>query len=249
MRPAMLPTALEVITFNLNRKNSNIKFFEWGKTYNAKGEGNYAEQDHCCIYLTGNRTESSWQAKAAASDIYFLKGVVEALLQSAGLKASFEKYDSTFFDAAIAGTINGRQVVQVGKLAKKTITAFDIKQPVFFADIDWNAFLAAAAKVKTGYREIPKFPAVERDLALVVPKSMHYEAITGQLNKLRLNKLQDVRLFDVFESEKLGAGKKSMAINFTFLDEEKTLTDKEIDSWMQKIMNTLEQELGAEVRK
>jgi phenylalanyl-tRNA synthetase beta chain len=104
-------------------------------------------------------------------------------------------------------------------------------------------------KKKISYTEISKFPAVERDLAIVVPKDLKYEAIKGQLDKLRLNKLQHIQLFDVFESEKLGAGKKSMAVNFTFLDEEKTLTDKEIDSWMNKIMTTLEKELGAEIRK
>jgi phenylalanyl-tRNA synthetase beta chain len=99
------------------------------------------------------------------------------------------------------------------------------------------------------YREVPKFPAVERDLAMVVPKSMKYEAIETNIQKLRLDKLQDVRLFDVFESEKLGTDKKSLAVNFTFLDEEKTLTDKEIDGWMGKIMTALEKELGAEIRK
>ncbi|HEU4471970.1 MAG TPA: phenylalanine--tRNA ligase subunit beta, partial [Flavisolibacter sp.] len=99
------------------------------------------------------------------------------------------------------------------------------------------------------FREIARFPTVERDLALVVPTAMNYGQIKDQIGKLRLGKLTDIRLFDVFESEKLGAGKKSLAINFTFLDEEKTLTDKEIDGWMTKIMTTLEKELNAEIRK
>lgn len=249
LRPAMLPTALEVIAFNLNRRNSDLLLFEWGKTYQTAGVGQYEEKDHFCIYATGNRLEGGWKGKAVPVDIYFLKGVTEALLQAAGLQAGFEKYESPHFEAALAATVNGRQLIKLGKVSKKTTTAFDIKQPVFFANMDWNGLLAAAANVKTAFREIPKFPAVERDLALVVPRELKYEAITGQISKLRLHKLQDVRLFDVFESEKLGAGKKSMAINLTFLDEEKTLTDKEIDGWMQRIMNALEQELGAEVRK
>lgn len=249
LRPAMLPTALEVISFNLNRKNSDLRFFEWGKTYSTESVGQYKEQDHFCLYLTGNRTEGSWRGKAVAADIYYLKGVVEALLQAAGLKAVFEKMESPYFETGLSGLVAGQPVIKLGKISKSTTNAFDVKQPVFFANIDWNALLAQVKKVKTAYREIPKFPAVERDLALVVSKELKYEAITSQLGKLRLGRLQEVKLFDVFESEKLGAGKKSMAINLTFLDEEKTLTDAEIDGWMQKIMQTLEKELGAEVRR
>jgi phenylalanyl-tRNA synthetase beta chain len=102
---------------------------------------------------------------------------------------------------------------------------------------------------KVTYHEVPKFPSVHRDLAMVVPKTLKYESIRSLIGRLKLNKLQAVGLFDVFESEKLGTGKKSMAVNFTFLDEEKTLTDKEIDTWMQKIMQSLEKEIGAEIRK
>lgn len=249
LRPAMLPTALEVIAHNINRKNSDLQLFEWGKTYKTEGIGNYTEKDHFCLYLTGNRQQAGWKGKAVATDIYYLKGVAEALLQASGLKVVWEKYDSPHFDGAITGTVGSKQLIKLGKVSAKTAKSFDVKGAVFFANFDWNGILKAYRKVKTGFREIPKFPAVERDLALVVAKDLKYEAITGALGKLRLGKLQDVRLFDVFESEKLGAGKKSMAVNFTFLDEEKTLTDKEIDGWMNKIMTALEQELGAEVRK
>ena len=143
---------------------------------------------------------------------------------------------------------NGEKLLELGRIKNSLASKFDIKQPVFFADFYWDAILKYAGN-KVQFKEIAKYPSVERDLAIVVPKSMKYKEVEEQLSKLRLNKLQDVKLFDVFESEKLGAGKKSMAINFTFLDEEKTLTDKEIDSWMNKIMTTLEKELEAEIRK
>lgn len=126
---------------------------------------------------------------------------------------------------------------------------FDIKQPVFFADINWNALQVQAQHREIRIQEVPKFPIVYRDLALVVPSQLKYDDVEAAVQKLKLSHLQEVRLFDVFESEKLGHGKKSMAISFTFLDKEKTLTDREIDEIMSKIMMTMEKELGAEIRR
>ncbi|MCU7547964.1 phenylalanine--tRNA ligase subunit beta [Chitinophagaceae bacterium LB-8] len=250
MRPAMLPTALEVIAFNQNRKNNDLKFFEWGKTYKSAEVGKYEETSHFCIYLTGAMVENHWKGKGKPADIYYLKGIVEAVFRAAGVTVSFATGGSTnSLELAITGSANGTRLVEMGKISGKTAHKFDIKQTVFYADINWDVLVNLSLKKKISYTEISKFPAVERDLAIVVPKDLKYEAIKGQLDKLRLNKLQHIQLFDVFESEKLGAGKKSMAVNFTFLDEEKTLTDKEIDSWMNKIMTTLEKELGAEIRK
>ncbi len=249
LRPAMLPTALEVISFNINRKAADLHFFEWGKTYGTEAIGQYKEQEHFCLYLTGNRQQAGWKSNAVAADVYFLKGVAVALLQAAGLKAVFEQGQNPYFESLLLGTVAGKALIRLGKVAPKTAARFDIKAPVFFADFDWNGIVQAVQKVQVAFKEIPKFPAVERDLALVVPRGLKYEAITARLGGLRLNKLKEVRLFDVFESEKLGAGKKSMAINLLFLDEEKMLTDKEIDGWMQKIMTSLEGELGAEIRK
>lgn len=250
LRPAMLPTALEVIAFNNNRKNNNLRFFEFGKTYKTDGEGKYIETNHFCLYLTGNTIPQTWKGKAVSSDIYYLKGVVEILLQLAGVVAQFETgEESEFLEQYTIGTVNNQKLVKVGKVASATAQQFDVKQPVFFANINWDVLLKFSLQGKTQFKEVPKFPSMERDLAMVVPKGMKYEAVQSQVNKLRLDKLQDMHLFDVFESEKLGADKKSLAVNFTFLDEEKTLTDKEIDGWMNKIMSTLEKELGAEIRK
>jgi phenylalanyl-tRNA synthetase beta chain len=151
-------------------------------------------------------------------------------------------------EAAISVNYNGETVAELGKVRNDLMAKFDIKQPVFFADLYWETIIEVGNK-KVQFKEISRYPSVERDLAIVVPKTMKYKDISEQLFKLRLNKLQQVRLFDVFESEKLGKDKKSMAINLTFMDEEKTLTDKEIDGWMNKIMSTLEKELNAEVRK
>jgi phenylalanyl-tRNA synthetase beta chain len=250
LRPSMLPTALEVIGFNNNRKNKDLQFFEWGKTYNQEDVGKYRETAHLCLYITGDVREASWKGKSVPADFYYLKGVVEAVLQVLGIQGiSADKSTCRNLQQGLVASLNGERVVKLGQVYPATAAKFDIKQPVFFADFYWDTILKYALTNKVQYREVPRFPAVERDLAMVVPKGMKYEEVQSNISKLRLDKLKNMRLFDVFESEKLGTGKKSMAINFTFLDEEKTLTDKEIDSWMGKIMTSLEKELGAEIRK
>ena len=250
MRPGMLYTGLEVIQFNSNRKASDLKFFEWGKTYSKTAEDGYKEQAHFCLYLTGQLTEQSWKAKPTATDLFYVKGLLEALLKIMGLKnPAFETITHEHFQPGVAVTIGGETGVVFGQVAQNLSALFDLKQPVYVADLYWDVIMRQAAAQKIAYREIAKYPAVERDLALVVAKETPYEAIAGELKTLRLAKLQGIRLFDIFESEKLGAGKKSMAINFTFLDEQKTLTDSEIDGWMQKIMTTLERNIGAEIRR
>lgn len=249
MRPSMIPTALEVIAFNTNRKNSDLRFFEFGKTYSTSGTGQYNETNHLCLYSTGNTTEQHWKEKGSASDIYFLKGMTEAVLRVLGIDVVFSGTDIGHeWQPGLSGTFNHQKIVQLGRVSPSLTSKFDIRQPVFMADIFWDTVLQhSLGGVK--FRGVPKYPAVERDLAMVIPKTMKYGLLHEQIEKLKLEKLKAIKLFDVFESEKLGAGKKSLAVNFTFVDEEKTLTDKEIDAWMTKIMSILEKELGAEIRK
>lgn len=249
MRPSMLHTALEVVSFNNNRKNLNLKFFEFGQTYSTTDTGKYKETPHLCLYITGEITEANWKQKSTTSDIYYLKGITETVLAALGVKnISFSTSTTKDLQAAVEAEEQGEKLVVLGQVSNELASKFDIKQPVYFADFYWDTILKYASK-KIQFKEIPKYPSVERDLAIVVPKSMTYHEIQQQVNKLKLKTLQDLRLFDVFESEKLGADKKSMAINFRFIDEEKTLTDKEIDTWMNRIMITLEKELNAEIRK
>lgn len=250
MRPAMLPTALEVIAFNQNRKNANLKFFEFGKTYTTEGVGKYSEQNHLCLYFTGTVGENHWKGKAKEADIFYVKGAAEAVIQLSGLTASFSADSSSpNVENLITGKFENDPLVRLGKIAGKTAAKFDIKQAVYFVNFNWDVLAGKAAQRKIQYKEIAKFPHVERDLAMVVAKNLPYEDVRNQIAKMQLPKLRDVKLFDIFESEKIGKEKKSMAINLTFLDEEKTLTDKEIDDWMHKIIASLEKELGAEIRK
>ena len=250
MRPVMLPTALEVIAFNQNRKNSNLKFFEFGKTYNTEGISKYSEQNHLCLYVTGAVRENHWKGKGEEADIFYVKGVSEAIIQLSGLKASFSSDTSSLYiENLVTAKMDNDPLLRLGKIATKTATNFGIKEVVYFVNFNWDVLISKAAQTKIQYKELVKFPQVERDLAMIVAKNLPYEEIKDQIAKMRLPKLQEVKLFDIFESEKIGKGKKSVAVNFTFLDEEKTMTDKEIDEWMNQIITTLEKKLGAEIRK
>lgn len=250
LRPSMLETGLESIAHNLNRKNNDLRFFEFGKTYSTSGSAQYSEPGHLCLYITGKNLEEGWRNKPIAADFYVLKGIVAKTLQLLGVTVdSFEALQHPKFESGLQGKVKEELVLQTGIVNKKTLARFAIKQPVFFADLNWDLLSKTAAANKPAFNPIPKFPAVQRDLALIVSNQLAYEEVEKAVKKMSLKCLQGIKLFDIFESEKLGAGKKSMAVNFTFLDEEKTLTDQEIDGWMNKIMSTLEKDLQAEIRK
>lgn len=250
MRPNMLETGLEVVAHNLNRKNDSLKLFEFGRTYAVNPKGGFEEPEHLCLFLTGDKAPQSWKHKAEANDFYSLKGAVESILRLMGIdNISYDDLDETQWQQGLRLKAGQHRAVRLGWVSKKILNRFDIKQKVLYADLNWNMILKIALKHKPVFTPIPKFPAVQRDIAMVSSKELKYQAVKDVVKKLNLKKLQSTQLFDVFESEKLGAGKKSLAVNFTFLDEEKTLTDAEIDGWMKKIMQSLERDLQVEIRK
>ena len=246
MRPSMLQTGLESIAYNLNRKNSDLQFFEFGKTYSVSETGKYHEQQHLSLFVTGNKTAEHWQHKSNKADFYYVKGICEKLFPLLSVHV-------TEFVAETNGLVKAKAgneiLASISIVDNKTLVMFDIRQPVYFADIDWDRVLHLNKKTSIEYREIPKYPFVQRDLAIIVDKSLPYDRVEKATAAAKINKLKSVNLFDVFESEKLGAGKKSLAVSFTFLDEEKTLTDNEIDGLMNKIIQSYEKELNAAVRK
>ncbi|MBC7650358.1 MAG: phenylalanine--tRNA ligase subunit beta, partial [Deinococcales bacterium] len=247
LRPSILETGLECIAYNNNRKNTNLQLFEYGKTYHTSGVGNYTEEEHLALYITGNNHDDNWQNKGTVYDFYRAKGIANALLTVSGLDdGHFTKTD----DAASLSICNGKQVIgTVTQVAAARLKTFDIKQPVYFIDINYLSLLKQVEKKKIVYKEVSKFPTVQRDLAVIVSNSTTFDMLEIVVQKAKLHKLTAMRLFDVFESDKLGVGKKSMAINFTFLDEEKTLVDKEVDAMVNKLIHNFEAELGAEIRK
>jgi phenylalanyl-tRNA synthetase beta chain len=245
MRPSMLETGLECIAYNINRKNGNLQFFEFGKTYSTNEAGKYAEVNHLCLFVTGQVNMDSWTGKAAKADFYYLKGVGQRIAELLGIP--FTGYTAT--ENGVQALYKNEVVATIAMVSNQRLARFDIKQPVLFADFYWDKLMQLNKKVKPQHREISKYPPVTRDLSIVVNKNLLYEQVEKATAIAKVNKLTAVNLFDVFESDKLGEGKKSMAISFTFMDEEKTLTDKEIDGMVGKIIASYEKELGAEVRK
>ncbi len=250
LRNSLFETSLQAVAHNLNHKNNSLRLFEFGKAYSTFGPGEYTEAEKLCIVISGNKSEDSWKQKSSSSDFYLLKGTVDTILRSLGIHpSSIETLTVPKLDNHIVYKINGEIIAGAGEVKKNILDKFGIKQPVFFAGLNW-AILSKLAAVQTNkIKELPKFPSVQRDLAMIVSKDLAWEQVQQTVQKIKLNKLTDIKLFDIFESEKLGAAKKSVAVNFTFLDDEKTLTDKEIDGWMNKIMTTLETDLQAEIRK
>jgi phenylalanyl-tRNA synthetase beta chain len=223
--------------------------FEFGKTYTKNGHA-YQEDDHLALFTSGMINEASWNRKETEADFYFLKGVVEAVRVQSGIKPlQFEKTEDSKFEYFIIGSLGGQQLVTIGKPAPQLLKQFDIRVPVWYADIHWSNWAKAAQKGQIRYKEISKYPAVQRDLSFVAHEQLQYSEIEQLLNSLSIQTLKSFRLFDVFKSEKLGQGKQSLAMNFTFVDETKTMKDEEIDQWMTKISHQLENKLHAEIRK
>lgn len=250
LRPSMMETGLTSIAYNLNRKNSDLKFFEFGKTYGVKEPGKYVENNHLVLYVTGNKTADGWKLKGEKADFYFIKAVFEKIMQTLGLTIdSYSTAENADLTNNVLAFIKKEVVAEIGMVSSNKAAQFDIKQPVFYADLNWDRLLQLNKKINIQFKEVSKYPAVNRDLAIIVNKSLQFDAIKTATNNTGINKLQSISLFDIFESEKIGADKKSMAISFTFLDEEKTMTDKDIDAMMNKIIGVYEMELGAEVRR
>ncbi|NIG53045.1 phenylalanine--tRNA ligase subunit beta [Chitinophaga sp. Cy-1792] len=249
MRPSMLESGLEAIGYNLNRKNENLLFFEFGKTYFAKEVGKYLENNHLCMYLTGAQTTETWMHKSRPVDFYFLKGYVINILNQLGYKNLVWQESESSLNPSWEIKVKNQVVVTLGGVPAAKLKQFDIRQAVWFADFNWDKMLGLLQKSDNFYKEIPRFPAVRRDLALVLDRQVKFAAVESAAKAVKSPLLQEINLFDVFESEKLGANKKSYAVSFTFLDAQKTLTDKEIDSVMDKLVKNFQTQLQAEIRK
>ena len=249
MRPSLLQTGLEVIAYNINRKNADLKLYEFGKIYGTNGIGKYAEQNRLAIYVTGIGAEASWQQKEKKADFYFLKGLCEKIITFCGIKnAKVEVTESLDMEYAITFFINNTEIGKAGNISPKQLKVFGIKEPVLFADLAWDKIILLQQKNNLAYKEVSKFPAVQRDLAIIVDKKLTYLSVETAIKANNIPALKNIKLFDIFESEKLGTDKRSMAVNFTFSDDTKTLADADTDSMMNKIISSLKKQLNATVR-
>ncbi|MGL6267741.1 MAG: phenylalanine--tRNA ligase subunit beta, partial [Chitinophagaceae bacterium] len=250
LRPSMLETGLQSLAHNLNRKNNNLHLFEFGKTYQTESPGKYNEEDHLALFITGKKTAESWKQKQEPTDLFYVKGIIRVLFAQLGLEEpEYKPGTNQHMEILLEGSIQQQVLVNIGLVNKKRLDRFDIRQETWYADINWNICLEQSKKVKLAYIDVPRFPTMFRDLAFVVDKGLPFEKIEAAVASLKMAKLKEINLFDVFESDKVGAGKKSMAMSFSFRDEEKTLTDAEVELLMQKIIGIFEKELFAQIRK
>lgn len=246
MRPSMLETGLEAISYNLNRKNTRLFLFEFGKTYHSYKANQYQETEHLTLYLTGETGAPHWREKPTQADYYTAKGMVAGLAQTVGLGAlEFVVHENGITQLLFAR----KEVGQLVQVSADKLAQFNIRQPVFMIDLWWQPLMEAAEQMAVRYKEVNKFPVMQRDLSVVVDAGLAFSQLEQSLQQLKLPLLTQTRLFDVFESEKLGTNKKSLALSFFFSDETKTLTDKEVDAMMAKIITLLEKEVQAEIRK
>jgi phenylalanyl-tRNA synthetase beta chain len=247
MRQSLLFSGLEAISYNINRKNADLKLFEFGKTYHNLLSG-YEERKHLTLFLSGNRNQESWNSAQKPSDFFLFKGYVNAILSRLGIqKTQNLPVTSDVFSEGIAIGFGQEIIVELGVVKKSILKNFGIKQEVFFADFNW-ALVLKLLSTKIKYTEIPKYPEVRRDLALLIDQNVTYDSIYSVARQTEKTLLKDINLFDVYEGQNLPEGKKSYALSFTIQDNSKTLTDAQIDKIMSKLQNNFETELGASLR-
>ena len=260
MRQTLLYGGLESIAHNANRRNANLRFFEFGNVYHFSPEKQnddapmqaYNEQNHLGLWVTGKRVEGSWAHQNEDSSFYELSAYVENVLRRIGLKAGQTVRKASTNPVFSAGICienrGGKVLVEMGILTKKLQKQFGIDNSIYYAELNWTQLMKATKKNEITFTEVPKFPAVSRDLALLVDNSVAFAQIEQIARQTEKKMLKKVELFDVYEGDKLPTGKKSYAVNFILQDEEKTMGDKQIDAIMQKLITNIKKQLGAELR-
>ncbi|MBA4242114.1 MAG: phenylalanine--tRNA ligase subunit beta [Sphingobacteriaceae bacterium] len=250
MRNTMLFGGLESLAYNINRKQADLKLFEFGKTYEKTDspEFKYAETKHLTLFVTGRKYPENPYGENNKVDFAFLKASVESILNKLSIKFKISELSDSNFSYGLSYTQKNKHLVSFGLVDKSICKKLDVNTDVFYADFNWDNVLSLVGKTKLEFTEIPKFPAVRRDLALLLDKKVTYKEIEELAYSAERKLLKDVNLFDIYEGDKLEAGKKSYAVSFMLQDEEATLNDKQIDNVMQKLIKTYTEKLGAVLR-
>jgi len=248
MRQSLLFSALEAVSFNINRKRSDIKLFEFGKTYH-KLPASYDEEKHLTLTVTGNRSNESWAKPQEKSDFFLFKGYVLTILTRLGLdkKVTSLPFENDVFAEGLALAIGKEIIVEFGSVKKSILKHFDIKQEVLYADYNWGKIQKYVSN-KIKFTDIPKYPEVRRDFALLINENVQFEQIFNIAKQTEKDLLKEVNLFDVYQGNNLPEGKKSYAVSFILQDDTKTLTDTQIDKIMSKLQSNFESQLGASLR-
>mgnify|MGYP006160013275 FL=1 len=248
MRQSLLFSGLEAVSFNINRRKSDLKLFEFGKTYHKMPSG-YDEIKHLSLFLTGNRKEESWTQANQKSDFFLFRGYINTVLSRLGIdtKVTVLPVESDVFAEGIALAIGKEIIVELGTIKKGILKHFDIKQEVLFADFYWGR-IQKYVSTKIKFTDIPKYPEVRRDLALLLDESVSFEKVYQIAKQTEKSLLKEINLFDVYQGKNLPEGKKSYAVSFILQDTTKTLTDAQIDKTISKLQGNFEKELGATLR-
>lgn len=258
MRKSLLYGGLSSVIWNINRQCYDLRLYEFGNCYFRTGHGtavpsvnDYTERRSLDLFITGKTGKESWNSKTGPSDFYHIKSATEMIFSRLGIDTvlltngeSHKKY----FSESITYVINNKVLAETGKLSKSMLSRFDIGQDVFYSHIDWDQVLKMIGRKPVQFSELPKYPAVRRDMAMLLDRDIRFISIRDIAFRTERNVLREVNLFDVYESDSLGAGKKSYAVSFILRDDLRTLTDKNIDKVMDNLRRAFEKELGAKIR-
>ena len=248
LRQSMLFGNLEALSYNSNRRMQNVKLFEFGKTYHNFSEAR-TEKKHLSILISGEKTEDNWAVSTEQTSFFYGKGIVLSILERLGLHNYAEKETKNdIFSEAISISVKKKQLVEFGIIKKKLAKTFDVEAEVFYADFDWDQVLETISRKKFHVQPIPKYPKVKRDLALLLDETVSFKELKEAALQTEKKLLKEISLFDVYTGKNLPEGKKSYALSFTLQDENKTLTDKQIDKIMKKLQQRFEKDFGATLR-
>lgn len=249
MRQSLLFSGLEAISYNQNRRNADLKLYEFGKVYNLDNEG-YRENQRLSVLITGARHAENWNSKTVGSGFYNLKAAVDLVITRLNIKGLISAETSNpELSSGIIYRKGEKGLVEFGTVSKKVLKKLDITGEVFYADFDWDLMIRSVRNNKITYAEVSRFPSVRRDLSLLLNKDVTFEQLRQIAQKTEKSLLKEVNVFDVYVGDKLPEGKKSYALSFIIQDEDKTLTDKQIEGVMQKLILNFEKQAGAEIRK
>jgi phenylalanyl-tRNA synthetase beta chain len=256
MRQTLLYGALESVVYNQNRKNFDLKMYEFGRVYSTVNDKNdliagYHEENHLMLMITGRSQPESWNTPDNQVDFFELKGFQEAICHKLGIKHNMwhiQSFTSKQVADGLSYSINEKTIFTMGYVNSLVLSAFDCKQPVLYSEVNWDLLFSLIPGKEIQYKGIPKFPEVRRDLALLVNQEITFDQIEKLAHQAEKRLLKKVRLFDVYQGDNIASGKKSYAVSFILQDDEKTLTDKEIEKSMDQLIKALKQQLNAQIR-
>lgn len=245
LRPELMPSGLEVIAYNVNRGEKNLALYEWANVYHRYENYDFRQERRLGIWVTGQREIQQWQVPSVPYDLYYLKGILQALATKLGISGlNWQAENSKLYFVQ-----EKKKLAELYIPDSDVLKRFGIKQTVYYAELYVDEWMQIASLSKTKFKELNKFPSVDRDLSIVVDSAVTYAQIEQATRKVKSTALRSYRLFDIFEGEKLGAGKRAWALNYVFQAADKTLTDAEVDEVMNQLIKTYEKELGATLRQ